>query len=256
MYFDELTMTEFKNRITDKTVVILPIGAVEEHGKHLPLCTDSIQAEYVAKEAAKKINALILPPIRYGICSSTRNFPGTISLSFETLHSLIKDILSELVRHKIKNVVVLSGHAGKLHMAAIRLAADGIVDKYGINPHGINNKNKHGVNNSNNDMKIMVLSDYDIAYEIKDKDIPKGDGHAGFIETSRVLHIRKDLVKGRGQKTMPNLPEFMILKSPERYFPSGVMGDPTNASRKKGEELDKIIVDKLVKLIKKNFRLK
>lgn len=236
MQFDELTMIEFKNRINDKTVVILPMGAIEEHGKHLPLCTDSIQAEYVANEVAKKINALVLPPIRYGICSSTRNFPGTISLSFETLHGLIKDILSELARHKIKNVVIVTGHAGKMHMAAIRLAADEIVKKHDVN--------------------VMVLSDYDIAYEIKDKDMPKGDGHAGFIETSRVLHIRKDLVKGKGQKTIPDFPEFMILKSPEKYFPSGVMGDPTNASRKKGEELDRIIVDKLVKLIKKNFRLK
>jgi creatinine amidohydrolase len=231
MFLDELSMQEFKEKVDEKTVVILPIGAIEEHGAHLPLCTDSIQPEYVAQKVAEKTNALIAPPIRYGLCSSTKNFPGTITISFDTLRSLIYDILSEFIRNGIKNIVVLSGHAGRVHMAALRLAAEKVVAKSEAN--------------------IMVLSDYDIAYDLLDKDasIPTDDGHSGIIETSRVMAIREDLIKGEGVPGKERPPKFMVLSDPEKYFPTGVMGDPTNASKEKGKEINDFIVDELVKLI-------
>ncbi|UCE74844.1 MAG: creatininase family protein, partial [Methanomassiliicoccales archaeon] len=168
MYLDELTMSEFKEKVNDSTVVILPIGAIEEHGPHLPLCTDSIQPEYVAEKVAEATKALIAPPIRYGFCSSTKNFPGTMTISFDTLRSLIYDILSEFVRNSIKNIVVLSGHAGKTHMTALRLAAEKVVRE--------------------NEANIMVLSEYDLFYDLisRDTTIPNSDGHSGLIETSRV----------------------------------------------------------------------
>ncbi len=226
-------MSEFKENVNDDTVVILPIGAIEEHGAHLPLCTDSIQPEFVAQKVAEKTAALIAPPIRYGLCSSTRNFPGTITISFDTLRSLIYDILSEFVRNKIKNIVVLSGHAGRVHMAAIKLAAEKVARESSAN--------------------IMVLSDYDIAYELleKDESIPKDDGHSGLIETSRVMAIREDLVKGKGEPGNTRPPKFMVLSDPEKYFPSGVLGDPTNASREKGKEINDFIIKELVDLIGK-----
>lgn len=231
MYLDELTMSEFKEKVNESTVVILPIGAVEEHGAHLPLCTDSLQPEYVAKKVAEKTGALIAPPIRYGFCSSTRNFPGTITISFDTLRSLIYDLLSEFIRNGIKNMVVLSGHAGRVHMAALKLAAERVVNE--------------------NEANIMVLSDYDIAYDLLDKDetIPSDDGHSGLIETSRIMAIRKDLVKEKGIPGKDRPPKFMVVKDPEKYFPSGVMGDPTNASKEKGDEINQIIIDELVRLV-------
>jgi creatinine amidohydrolase len=206
MYLDELSMVEFKEKMKDEPVVILPFGAVEEHGAHLPLCTDSIQPEFVAEKVAKEIGALIAPPIRYGYCSSTRNFPGTITISFDTLRALAYDVLSDLVRNGVRKIVVLSGHAGRVHMAALRLAAGKVVDE--------------------SDVKIMVLSDYDIAYELLEKDdsVPKDDGHSGMIETSRVLAIKENLVKGKGEPGMTRPPKFMVLKNPEKHIPSGVMG--------------------------------
>lgn len=79
VWLDELSTVEAQKAATAGTVIILPIGSVEEHGDHLPLGTDSIQPEYIATEVAKKTGALIAPPIRYGICNAARNFPGTIS---------------------------------------------------------------------------------------------------------------------------------------------------------------------------------
>ena len=182
MYLDELSTFELQEKLktNDKTLVILPIGAVEEHGKHLPLSTDSIQPEFIAEKMAAEpeLDILIAPPIRYGICNTTRNFSGTISLSFDTFRALIQEILEELCRHGAKNIVVLSGHAGRIHMAALRVAGEAVVQKC--------------------DVKLMILSDYDIIYKFAGSEFPDWDGHAGSVETSRVMAISPELVKGEG----------------------------------------------------------
>ena len=232
MIFEEMTSKEIGASINKKSIAIFPIGAVEEHGPHLPLSTDSLQPEYVALEVAKKLgNVFVLPIMKYGQCSSTRNFPGTISLRFETLQMIAEDVLGELHRTGFKNVVILSGHAGRLHMAALKLAAEHIIEKH--------------------DMKIMALSDYDIAYSMKEIEIPTDDGHAGMIETSRVMAIRPDLVKGTANPCHPEFPKYRVLRDYEKYFPDGVMGDPQLATKEFGEKANRIIIDELVELMRK-----
>lgn len=233
MYLDELTKDEFESQVGKGVVVILPFGAVEEHGAHLPLATDSIQPIHVAEEVARRTGALIAPQVRYGLCSSTRRFPGTLSLTFDTVRALATDILSELVRNGVRRVMVLSGHAGRTHMAALKLAAEAVVRDHP-------------------DLRVAVLSDYDIVYERAgelDGLVPPDDGHAGMIETSRVMAIRPDLVKGQGVESHPDFPPYRVLADPERYFPSGIMGDPTGSNPEIGERINRIIVDRLVELV-------
>ncbi len=232
MYLDELSTFEFENIIKEdkKKIIILPLGAVEEHGEHLPLCTDSIQPEYISEQIAAELNALIAPPIRYGICDTTRNFSGTISLSFETFRGLIHEILFELCRHGVRNIVVISGHAGRVHMIALRLAGEAVVNEYP-------------------DLKLMILSDYDIIYQYQGDEFPPWDGHAGSVETSRVMAIRPELVKGRGKTFKVEFPPYRILPNPEEYFPGGVMGDPDSADLKKGEKWNKLVIKELKRLI-------
>jgi creatinine amidohydrolase len=236
MYLDELSTNEFKKRINRNTVVILPVGIIEEHGTALPLCTDSLQAEHVAEMVAGKIKGYILPSIRYGICSSTKNFPGSISLSFDSMRNLVYDIFSELVRNNVRKIIVISGHAGRMHMSAIRLSAEKIVDEY--------------------DVKIIVLSDYELLYDEKGKKflekigIPEWEGHGGAIETSRVMLSRPDLVKCKGKRFLPKIPKYHILRTPEKYFPEGITGDPSTASKDKGEKITDWVVDEIVRLIR------
>lgn len=231
MYLDDLTTKEFTERLktNSKTFVILPIGAVEEHGDHLPLSTDSLQPEFIAERIATDLGGLIAPPIRYGICNATRNFPGTISLSFNTFSTFIQEVLEELCRHGIKNLVVLSGHAGRVHMAALRVATEAVVEKF--------------------DVKLMMLSDYDIIYNLAGDKFPTWDGHAGSVETSRVMAIRPELVKGKGKLFKADYPAYRVLRNPEEYFPDGVMGDPTTASPEKGVEWNELVIAELKKLI-------
>jgi hypothetical protein len=142
LWFDELSTQETAQAAKDGKVIIFPLGSVEEHGAHLPLCTDSIQPEYIALEVAKKTGCLVAPSIRYGICNATRNFPGTLTIQFDTLYRLAHDVLSELVRNGFKKIIVMSGHAGNSHMVALRLAAQDIA-----------------VANDGQGVRILVLSD-------------------------------------------------------------------------------------------------
>jgi creatinine amidohydrolase len=232
MYLDELTTFEFKKRVEEDNnlTVILPIGAVEEHGEHLPLSTDSLQPEYIAEQLAKDLDILIAPPIRYGICNATKNFAGTITLSFNTFQVLVQEILSELCRHGVKNIIVLSGHAGRVHMAALRVAGEAVIEKY---PK----------------IKLMLLSDYDIIYKYQGDKFPAWDGHAGSVETSRIMAIKPDLIKGSGKMSKIDFPPYRILPDLESYFPSGVMGDPGSASEYKGKDWNELVIKELKELI-------
>jgi creatinine amidohydrolase len=234
LWFDDLSMLEAKKAAEEGKVVIIPCGSIEEHGDHLPLCTDSLQAEFVSLSVAQKTGCLVAPPLRYGLCSSTRNFPGTITITFDTLRSIMTDILEDFIRNGFKRFLVITGHAGGSHMTAIRLAAKKVV---------VNHMNEE------NRPRIMVCSDYDFAYDLRGKDFDERDSHAGTIETSRVMAIRPDLMKEKGASNYPTFPRFEITPDPERYFPSGVMGDPTIASAEKGKKINDYVIEQIVKLV-------
>jgi creatinine amidohydrolase len=235
LWFDELSMPEAKKAAKEGKVIIIPCGSIEEHGTHLPLCTDSLQAEYVALSVAKKTGCLVAPPLRYGHCNSTRNFPGTVTISFDSLRSIMYDILEDFIRNGFKKILVITGHAGGSHMTAIKLAAKNVVTKH---------------MNEVNRPRIFVCSDYDFAYDLKNKYFDDRDSHAGTIETSRIMAIQSDLIKEKGTCNYPKLPRFEITPDPERYFPSGVMGDPTIASVMKGKKINKYVIEQILKLIK------
>ncbi|MFA5573291.1 MAG: creatininase family protein [Crenarchaeota archaeon] len=236
VWFDELSSKEVADAAKNGTVVIFPLGSVEAHSDHLPLCTDSIQSENIAFEVAKKTGCLVAPPFRYGICNATRNFPGTLTIGFDTLYRVTLDVLSELIRNGFNRIIVMSGHAGNSHMVALRLAAQEIVIKNGeISPGKV---------------RIMVLSDFDIAEEIISKYAKAGDGHAGTLETSRMMAIQPNLIKCKGQADTWNLPRFEVIAHPEKLIPSAVNGDPTIASAINGEKINQYIIKKVEKLVR------
>ncbi|HEX9908861.1 MAG TPA: creatininase family protein [Thermoplasmata archaeon] len=231
-----LTSHEFAKAVRRKPLVIIPVGSCEEHGSHLPLCTDSFQAEEVSRRVAEALDGLICPPIRYGECRSTLNFPGTISLSSDTVRAIAYEITSELARNGVDKILMISGHAGSGHMAALREGAFKAVEEcVGL--------------------KVMVLSDYEIAYDLRGKTFPENDGHAGEIETSRMLNILPESVGSSRPIGRSRPPRFMVLRDPERHFPSGVIGDSSGASKKKGREIDDYVVEQLCRLVAENFGL-
>ena len=237
LWLDELSTKEAAQAAKMGKVVIFPVGSVEEHGEHLPLCTDSVQPEYVALEVARQTGCLVAPPFRYGIVNAGRNFPGSLTIQFDTLYRVATDILAELSRNGFNKIIVLSGHAGSSHMVALRLAAQSVVRQ---------NEEPNGTQRT----RIMVLSDYDFASELAAKYASPKDGHAGTIETARVMAIRPDLIKGAGVPSFTEMPRFEVVAHPEKYFPSGVHGDPTAASADKGQKINEYVIGQVVKLVK------
>ncbi len=233
LYWDEHTYPEIAELSKDDRIVILPVGSVEAHGYHLPLNTDMLQPLWLAEALAKSIDAIILPPIHYGWTESLAPFPGTISIGFDTLRYLVRDILKEVVRHGFKRIVVLSGHASTNHMAALRLACEEIV--------------------KNNDAKVMLLSDYYIAYLFRGKMVPDDDSHAGVIETSRVMAIRPELVKKDYRFEKREVGKYMVIKDYSEVVKYATFSSPEGASRELGEKLNRMILEDLTKIIKENF---
>jgi creatinine amidohydrolase len=204
--------------------IIIPIGSLEQHGPHLPVSTDTIIIEYLAKTIAEKIQSLYIPAITFGI--SFEHEPlFNISLSHTTFSNLIGDICVSLAKYGIKNIILLNGHHG--NMGAMYYIAQHV-------SHKITSDTRLNFINYWN-----LMNDFD---------------HAGEIETSLVLAINTKFVKMKLARA--NTKEidrskiaYTSLASNPGFFPkitgNGVWGDPTKASITKGRSL----LDHLIKKI-------
>lgn len=234
MNVGEMTRDEFSEAVKKEPIAIFVIGATEAHGPHLPLNSDTVQPMWIAEELARRLkNILVLPPMNYGLHSSTKNMPGTISFTFDTMRSVVYDVLTSSHEKGIKKFVVLTGHAGSGHMTACSEACKRFVKE--------------------TDCKVMFLTDYDIAEKCPDLENIKGDGHAGMLETSRVMDIRPDLVNT--QRPIGSYLDhgFMVLRNAEACFPEGLAGDTTKASSEIGRKVNIYIADKLEEMIKNDL---
>ena len=226
MRLDEMTSADVA-RLRQKPVLLLPVGAVEQHGPHLPLGADIVQPLHVLERVAARTGAILAPPVPYGLVQTSRPFPGSVSVSFDGLRAYVRDVLADLVRNGFRRIVVVSGHAEGVHMAALRTAAKEVVDLTGAD--------------------VTVLSDYDIIYASEFAEA--GEGHAGKIETSRILAQRPDLVKGRGRWGENRIPRHAVVRDARRYWP-GVTGDPRKATRSLGERIDRLVEKELVAIVR------
>src|SRR6266581_1610833 len=225
---DEMTSEEFAALARADPVVIVPVGALEEHGRHLPLGADMIQPMHIVGEVARRTGAFVAPSIPYGVCTTTRPYPGTVSVSVDAVKAFVRDILADFVRNGVHRVMIVSGHAGREHMMALRAAAQEVVD-------------------AGTGLKATVLSDYDIIYA-SEGILPEDDGHAGAGETSRILTARPELVKGKSPAGKNEIPPYAVVDDPRKYWP-GVTGDPAKASKALGEKLDALVIEELSKLV-------
>lgn len=234
MRIEEMTSAEFAEAVEGDPVVILPIGATEAHGPHLPLGTDAFQPEAIADVVAERVNGLVAPAIKYGQHSSTRNLPGTIGVTSSTLRALIIDILESLHRNGIRKIVIISGHSGSVHMAMIKDACEDVVRRYQMN--------------------VIFLADYDLGKSVQEEiGAGPGDGHGGMMETSRIMAIRPDLVprnRTRGEFVSAG---YSVVSDPERCYPQGFVGDASKANLQAGKRLNDYIADALTDLIRKDL---
>jgi creatinine amidohydrolase len=213
-----ITMKEFRRHVKQTKTIVFPFGTVEEHGNHLPLNTDALIIQEVLKRIVIKKNFFLAPVIYYGVCTTTRDHPGTISISSSTLQRLAKDLVIEAYKKGLRNFFLISGHGGSLHMAALKEAAEELVEKL----EGI---------------KIAAFSPYDILWkELFEIAETENDSHAGEVETSIILYLAPHLVKGRSPEEYPKIPKPFVVRDKIKYWPGGVWGDPGKASVEKGKK--------------------
>ncbi len=227
-------MPEFDDLRGRARSVILPVGSIEEHGPHLPLGTDTFHALEVARRVAEKRPVVIAAPCFYGVCRSTSDHPGTVTISAETLRALMRDLGREFYRQGFRCLALVSGHAGATHMAALVEAAEALLQELPL-------------------LRVAVVSLLDLLREVLGErpSLVKtpGDGHAGEIETAVMLASYAHLVQGTAPAEWPAFPKYLLVRNKRRYWPGGVWGNPGAASAAQGEEILEAQAERLARVI-------
>ncbi|NJR58405.1 MAG: creatininase family protein [Cyanobacteria bacterium CRU_2_1] len=234
-FFPYLTWIEIQAMPDKENVVLLqPVGAIEQHGPHLPLVVDTAIATAVVGKALEQLDPMIpayaLPPLCYGKSNEHWHFPGTITLTAQTLIAVLMEVGESLYRAGFRKLVLVNGHGGQPQIMDI-VARD--------------------LHQQHDDFMVFPLFVWrvpNIASEfLSPKELELGI-HAGDAETSLLLSILPDQVKMEAAVTeYPyGLPENSLL-SMEGKLPfawttrdlsrSGVLGDPTVATKEKGDRL-------------------
>jgi creatinine amidohydrolase len=127
-YWQELTTRDFSACDVEKTIAILPVAAIEQHGPHLPLATDALINAGIVRatlpQVPKEVTALVLPPFDYGTSSEHEDFAGTLAIEPELLLNVWLDIVHDVARTGIRKVVILNSHGGQkslVDLAALKI---------------------------------------------------------------------------------------------------------------------------------------
>lgn len=187
---EQLNWKEYDARMRElQPVIFLPVGALEQHGPHLPMNCDEVIPREISEGVARNINGLVAPSLFYGYKSQPRtgggnHFPGTTSLSAEAMIASVRDVITEFARHGARRMVLMDGHSENtmfiiegIDLALKELFRDGITD-----------------------MKILRIGYYEFTSTETEKLVwPDGFPswpleHAGVMETSVMLYRHPELV--------------------------------------------------------------
>jgi len=221
-----MTWEEARDAAGPRSAAILPVGAIEAHGPHLPLETDVIIAEAMARDGARRMAArgmrvIVLPPLVYTAAGFAAGFPGTVSLRPETVTATLVDIARSLARHGIGALAVANAHLDPAHLASLEAAAAAIRQEIGL------------------PVACPVLAVKPWAPRLTEE-FRSGACHAGQFETSIVLAERPDLVRA----AMAGLPDNPLslsraIRDGRRTFeeaggPEAYFGAPARATAEEG----------------------
>jgi creatinine amidohydrolase len=230
---EDASWTDVRQAAGEGAPAVLPFGAFEQHGPHLPLSTDTAMAAELARRVAKVIGAFLLPAVAFGETSSNDGFPGTVSLSFDTVRAIALDVCEGVRRCGFRCLIVVNGDFG--NQAPLRLAAREALTRL---------------------KWPMLVIDYpglvEVAAEVCESS-PAGSGlyHADELETSVMLALRPAVVHmDRSVAEYPSLPAT-FGSVPSRLHDlsrTGVFGDPGPASAEKGELILEALTERAVAL--------
>ena len=245
--WQDMTTEEFGGADTERWIALLPLGAIEQHGPHLPLCVDACINQGILARALEllpeQVPVAILPAMPVGKSNEHIAFPGTLTLSAETLLRLWTELGEAVARAGVRKLVLFNSHGGQpqiMDMVArdLRVRLGMLVVAYSWYAAGV---------------PPGLFPDHEVRYGI----------HAGAIESSMMLHLRPDLVRmERAANFVPLMAEMAghyRLLSPigagklawqaQDLHPSGACGDATNADAERGRQLVEHAAQALVALL-------
>ena len=176
--YKEMSWAEIQQRVHECNIAILPIGAMEEHGYHLPVGTDKYQIEEMCRRAAERVavsvGAVVMPCLRYGSTTSTRCFPGTVNVSPPTLIRFLLAQMEALYRGGFRRFIIANGHGGNSYP---RQVGGAFIQEF-------------------EDAEVFFTGTFGFGLWERISADPKNVmvGHAGEIETSLMLALRPELV--------------------------------------------------------------
>lgn len=250
----EMTWTDYAERINDgRTPVLLPVGALEQHGPHLPMNCDTVIPLAVCERVARRVGGLVAPPLEYGYKSQPKSgggnhFPGTTSLDAETLIDMTRDVIREFARHGVRKLAIVVGHTENLmftteacDLALRDLRAAEIAD-----------------------MKLMHMGYWEFSTEQTLKKVfPDGFPswnleHAGVMETSVMLYLQPQLVRFDQVPLHPpaDFPPYDVFPpEPHRIPASGALSSGKTASAEKGRYMFEEYVSTISAALEREFQL-
>ena len=223
---DKLSWPEVREELDGgRDTVVLALGATEQHGPHLPLATDALIGDHLARLVAERLDAFLAPTVRIGCSSHHLAFAGTLSLSEETFHGVVADLVRSLAGGGFRRVVLLPSHGGNFAPLGAALERLGAVD--GIEIKALN------------DVRVL-LAIAQLGAEEHGVSMGAGGLHAGEWETSMMMAIQPELVHlERGEAGFTGDLEQAIgavfEQGVDAIASNGVIGDPAESSAAHGE---------------------
>jgi creatinine amidohydrolase len=217
IHWEELTWPEAAETAACTDAVIIAVGAIEQHGPHLPLNVDTVICQAVAEQVSALTGIPVIPPLSYGVSGSHGDFAGTIALRPETLIATMEDVIDSLHTSGVRQFVLLNGHIwnnGSLDVSAEKLRV------------------RHP------DSRVRAIG-YVTMYPGPEVDgrvqFGRGLMHANFFETSVMLHLRPDLVRMDRATSHLDVDSFWDYRM-DQVSETGVWGrDVTEANAEHGK---------------------
>jgi creatinine amidohydrolase len=245
----ELTWPEIEAHVKHgNDIVLIPVGATEQHGLHLPLGVDAMVAARVAEDSGRAAGVLVTPPIWSGWSPHHLAYSGTISLRPETLTAVVVDTCRSLIHHGFNKLVIVNGHR-IANLPPLQIAAGRVRNTTGA--------------------YCAVVDPIFVAETVGRRIFGEGKlGHADELETSHMIHLYPELVHmEKAVKNPPHIRQFhcidpYVANIDRVYAPPtmatyreatdhafGTGGDPSESTAEKGREYHEGLVQNMVKLI-------
>lgn len=248
LLFAECTWEEIDALPRAECVLLLPVGATEPHGPHLPLATDVIISEGMARRAAemlraKAVPALVLPSIGYSVTEFASGFAGALSIGFETARAVLVDVLRAAIANGFRRICIANSHLEPRHVESILAAVETVREECGIEVAFPDKRRRRWASELTEEFR-------------------SGACHAGSYEGSLVLADRPDLVRDDLREQLPEVgvslsdairagqTSFREAGGDRAYF-----GRPAEATASEGEATYQTLARMLVTSIKETYSL-